>query len=60
MNLFNCEINKNVAFTQPPQGTGLIIIICMLIKIQRATQYLELSTNYRVLQNNWQTLAAYN
>ena len=25
MNLFVCEVDKNVAFTQPPEGTGLII-----------------------------------
>ena len=23
MNLFTCEINKNVAFLQPPEGTGM-------------------------------------
>ena len=39
MNLFTCEINKNVAFTQPPEGTGPTICTSIFKELHNIWNY---------------------
>ena len=45
MNLFVCEVNKNVAFIQPPQGKSVHNIYCTTYLNKHLEQYI-MSPNY--------------